>query len=389
LHERELIESDGPTNGRLRIGRQMKHNPRTETLMAGHPPSPVDAHKGTVNVRDGTNMLHVCQQPNCLGTHAAPPRNVTKNVLVFDSERLHRFFHSTAYSIAVARNIKLSPMTATDKDSWGVRFFSAVLPNFLHTEEVDLPEAQELDKEADEGANQFGDLFWQELDQRGMQGAIAFLEDVEAQRENAINFTRQKYREAAIYNQGAERSQETFYHGLVIVKCTATIIVAGLSLPFVPGAVAAAGWAGAGAASGWTAFGIGTTYSITLSLVKNWDKADSADLVMVAANKGATKGGHKAVKSGAKFMQKIYEGEGQMTNQQMEFLAGKHWLQKRIAQGDTPEKLAQYARRLANVRVGVKAAQNAYRLSQALKAVPYLMFAWSAKDAFTSAYDEW
>jgi hypothetical protein len=357
--------------------------------MAGHLKTPTGTHGGTVNVKDGTNMLHVCPKPASLGANPDAPRIVTKNVLVFDGDRLDHFFHSAAYSIAIARNIKLSPMTANDKDSWGVRFFSAVLPNWLHTVEVDLPESRQLEDEAHKGTNEFGDIFWQELDQRGAQGALTFLEDVQAQRENAIDFTQKKYREAAIYNQGAEARQQTFYHGLVTVKFTATIIVAGLSLPFIPGAAAAAGWATAGAASGWTAFGVGTSYSVSLALIKEWSKGDSADMMMAASTKAATKSGQKTVKSGAKFMQKIYENESVLTNQQEEFLAGKHWLQKRIASGDTAEKLAQYGRRLDKVGLGVKAAQNAYRLSQALKTVPYLFFLWSAKDAFKSAQDEW
>lgn len=358
--------------------------------MAGHSAHPVDAHKNIVNVKDGTNALHVCPHPASLGASAAPRRNVTKSVLAFDSDKLHHLFHSAAYSIAMARNTKLSPMRATDKDSWGVRFFSAVLPDSLHTKEVELPEMKQLQKEAGGGANQFGELFWTELHERGIYGAIVFLRDVEAQRQNAIEATRQVYREAAMYNQGAESRQQNFYHGLVAVKCASTIIVAALSLPLVPGAAAAAGWATAGSVSGLTSFGIGTAYSISLTLIKDWDKADSADLVVVARDKAVTKTEQRAVRQGAQFAQKIAENESQLGQEGEKILLGKHWLQKRLAAGgDTPEKMLQYARKLKDAKAGVRAAQNAYRLSAALKTVPYLLFAWSAKDALKTAYDEW
>lgn len=254
-------------------------------------------------------------------------------------------------------------MEAGAGDSLGVRFFSAIVPDRYHTREIELPDESVLQKETDEGANQFGELFWRELDERGCAGAKAFLEDVEAQRENAREKIAKTYRNASDYNQNAEQSQETIYHGLVLVKCASTIIVAGLSLPIIPVAAAAAGWTSPGVAGGLAAFGIGTGYGISLAVIKNWDRADSAQLVLVAKDKAVSKGEQKVVKDLAKFAKKVAESESGNPKEMAKTLTGKHWLAKRIEQAGEAAKKEKLLRRLDRKTAAAQAAKNAGRLA--------------------------
>jgi hypothetical protein len=350
---------------------------------------PVCGYTQGTRVKDGTMALRAASTPGPLGATTRTRHRIQVNTLVFDGEKLHRLFHSTARSIALARNIKVKPMQSSPNDPIGVKFFIAITPNRYLTKEIDLPNESVLEKEADRGANEFGNLFWRELDERGVRGAVAFLEDVEAQRENALAKVKQTYREASDFNQGVEKSQETIYHSLVVVKCVSTIIVAGLTLPVVPAAAAAVGWASAGSIGSLAGFAVGTSYSIGLELIKNWDSADSSQLVLVARDKGAAKTRDKAVKEGAKSMKKIYESESQGIKKAEETLAGQHWLEKRIAETEDAAKKAKLLRRLSRAKVGAQAVKNAGRLATALKAVPYLFFAWSAKNALQDAHNEW
>jgi hypothetical protein len=280
-------------------------------------------------------------------------------------------------------------MRSQASDSIGVKFFTAVLPDRYLTKEIELPAESVLDKETDEGANQFGELFWKELDARGGKGVKAFLEDVEAQRENALEKIHKTYRDASDYNQGVEASQENIRRGLVAVKCASTIIVAGLTLPFVPVAAASLGWATAGTIGGLAGFGVGTGYGISLAVIKNWDSADSSQLVLIAKDKAVSKTEQKAVKGTAKFFKNVYESESGNPKEIAKTLGGKHWLVKRIADAEGKDAKGKLIRRLDRKIVEAQAARNAGRLATALKLVPYVFFAWSAKDALVDAYHEW
>jgi hypothetical protein len=349
---------------------------------------PVCGHRHRTKVKDGTSALLAAPKAGSQGL-ALPERRVHMclKTLVFDGEMLHRLFWSTAYEIAVASNILLKPMESKDSDPAGVKFFTAVLPNRYLSKEIDLPPDRVLQKLADDGANEFGDLFWQELDERGPEGVKIFLADVEAQRENAIAKTRQIYREASDYNQGADQHRENFRHGLIAIKCASTIVVAGLTLPFVAPAAAGAAWATAGTIGSLTGFGIGTTYSITLELVKHWDDSDTADLVLVGTEKGGSKTGQKVTKE-------IFKAEGKKLEPKAEALLKDalqrvKWLTKPLKGSPTVEKIAKRADKLADARYGVQVAKNLGRLATAFKTVPYLFFAWSAGNALYDAHKEW
>lgn len=356
--------------------------------MSGHR-HPICGHTHGTRVKDGPSALHAMAMSAAQGHVCVARRCMPLQTLVFDGEMLDRLFRSTAYSIALARNIKVRPMRSEPKDSAAVKFFVAVLPDRYLTREIDLPEDSVLQKEATNGANEFGEIFWRELDERGVAGAKAFIVDLEAQRENALDKVAKTYREASDYNQGAQQSQENLRHGLIAVKCISTIIVAGITLPFIPVAAASMGWAAAGTIGGLTGFGIGTGYSVSLELIKNWDKAEGADLVMVAGDKAGIKSGQKLAKEDSKFMRKVYESESQGLKKAEETLAGKHWLVKRIEAAEDAAEKAKVIRRLDRARIGAQAVKNAGRLASALKTVPYLFFAWSAKGALVDAYDQW
>jgi hypothetical protein len=350
---------------------------------------PICGYSQGTQVKDGTLALHPSPARGPHGLNASPQRRIQVRTLVFDGEKLHRLFHSAAYSMALARNIKVKAMESAPNDPIGVKFFTAVLPSRYLSKEIDLPQEAELEKQADKDANEFGNLFWQELDERGVEGAVTFLRDVEAQRENALARVRETYRQASDFNQRADASQENLRHTLVTVKCASTIIVAGLTLPFVPAAAVGIGWASAGSIGGLAGFGVGTGYSIGLELVKNWDRAESAQLVLVARDKAATKVDQKVAKQGAKFLQKTYEGESQGIKNAEETLAGGHWLEKRIAAATDTAVKAKLLRRLGRAKIGAQAVKNAGRLATALKGVPYLFFLWSATNALHDAHSEW
>jgi hypothetical protein len=356
--------------------------------MSGHQ-HPVCGHTQGTNIKDGTSALHASPKPGSRGHISGSRKVVHLRTLVFDGEQLDRLFRSAAYLNAVARYITVQPMEAGPGDSLGVRFFSAVVPDRYHTREIVLPDEKQLQEKTHEGANQFGELFWKELEERGSAGAKAFLEDVEAQRENAQRKIAKTYRDATDYNQHAEKAQENIYHGLVLVKCASTIIVAGITLPVIPVAAASLGWASAASAGGLAAFGVGTGYGISLAVIKNWDKADEAQLVLIAKDKAVSKTEQKAGKEVAKFAQKIAESESGNPKDIAKTLGGKHWLVKRIEDAGDAAKKAKLLRRLDRKMAAAQAARNAGRLATVLKAVPYLFFAWSAASAVSDAHQEW
>src|SRR5260370_1429349 len=103
------------------------------------------------------------------------------------------------------------------------------------------------------------------------------------------------------------------------------------------------------AGSGPAAFGIGLTYSMSLTVIKNWDYAASADLVLIAGEKAVVKTDTKGTKEVAKMRRAGYEGKG------VSSLGGGRDI-----------------RRLANAKDALKTASTAGKLAVALKAVPYL-----------------
>jgi hypothetical protein len=332
----------------------------------------------------GTLIRHASPVPGGLRGPCVRPKEIHLHTLVFSGEMLHRFFRSVARSIVLARRIKLRPMRADPKDDLGVRAIIKMTPDRFLPEEVDLPTEEQIDAEVESESNQFGEQFWQELDKRGVQGVLTYLEDLQAQRENALAKYQDTFRELSRHNEGAEATTQTIVRGLTIVKFSATIIVAGLSLPVVTAAAAGAGIA---AGSSLAAFGVGTGYSVSLKLIKDWNKAPQADLLAVAEAKAAEKTGQKGVKEASKFLKGVYENE----SGEKAILRKREWLTKRIEsnEGKYVEKAAQNIRRLGRAQDALKAANNAKLLSKAFAAVPYLFFAWSVKDAVGTLREDW
>lgn len=95
---------------------------------------------------------------------SCPTQSIVVRGLVFDAEALKRLFRSTAHAIFLA---KVTP------DRW--------LP-----QEVDTPDEKRVDAALKAGEQEYGDLFMHELYERGANGAVQFLEDLQAQRENAL-----------------------------------------------------------------------------------------------------------------------------------------------------------------------------------------------------------
>ena len=320
-------------------------------------------------------MLHQVHTPGSVGLPRENAKVKHLQALVLDGARLHRFFVSVARSIALARAIKIVPMKAEAKDTLGVKAIIAVMPERFLSHDVELPDEKTLNAEAEEGAEEFGELFWEQLDTKGVEGAIAFLEDVEAQGENAKAKIQQVFREVSLRNQGAASSQETILHGLVLIKCASTIVVAGIALPIVTG----------GASLGLAGFGVGASYSIALGTIKEWDDASKADLVLVAGKDVGTDVAKDKVKDAAEAMSDIYGKEGANAGTAARKMA---WLTKRLNSA-APEEKARLLRRIARAQDAEEVAQNAQRLSKGLKAVPYLFFVWSTYDALKTAHDEW
>jgi len=296
----------------------------------------------------------------------SPPKKLS--ALIFDGTRLDSFFRTTAHSIVLARRIRLTPMRSSPSDSLGVRAIIRAMPDRWLPAEVELPEPTTIDFESRLESEALGHLFWRELDIRGAAGAKTFLEDLQAQRENAIDKVASIFREASRHNQGANEAAETIRTTLAVTKCAATIVVAGLSLPFVAAAT------GLAAGSALAGFAVGTGYSVGLKLVKSWDHADGADLVLVATKKAGGKTAQKGAKELAKHLGKAWESEAQDVAQAERKI---EWLSKRIDEtGRTRD-----VRRLAQAKDALQTAKNASRLSTAAKAVPYLFFVWSSYEA--------
>jgi hypothetical protein len=348
--------------------------------MAGRITTPLGGNDHQMVVDRGTMIRHASPVPGGLRGPCERPQEISVQTLVFSGERLHRFFRSVAHSIVLARHIKLKPMRADpEKDPLGVRVIMKIMPDSSLPEEVDLPSPDEIEAEMKPEANRFGELFWEELDERGVQGVLAFLEDLEAQRENALAKVQNTYREASKHNTGAIETATTIVRTLTVVKFTATIVVAGLTLPVATAYLTGAGVA---ASSSLATFGVGTGYSVSLKLIKAWDKASNAELVAVATEKAATKTEQKVAKDIGKTLKGAYEGEVQdlaSAERKVE------WLEKRVADAGR----ARDVRRLAQAKDAVRAAKTAGVLAKGLSAVPYLFFAWSVKDAIQTAREDW
>ena len=119
----------------------------------GGPRHPVCGHTQGTSVKDGTSALQATPAAGPYGRTSE--HRIYLKTMVFDGETLHRLFRSTAYSIALARHIKIKPMQSEPNDPIGVKVFIAILPNRYLSKEIDLPAASVLEKEADEGANEF------------------------------------------------------------------------------------------------------------------------------------------------------------------------------------------------------------------------------------------
>jgi hypothetical protein len=327
--------------------------------------------------------LHTTPAPAHVGGGSV--QKIDIKTLVLNGELLDRLFRSTGHAISLASHLRVRPMKV-EEDEWGMRAVSAITPNRWLPEEIDMPDEALVNREMKERAEEFGQLLWNEIDQRGWEGAKAFLEDVEAQRDNALDKIDQVFRDASRHNSGATEALNNIRRGLVVVKCAATIIVAGITLPTVVvsgGLAASMGLVVTGATS-MQAFAVGMTYSVSLTLIKHWDHSSSAQLVLVSYQKAGSKTLTKATKEAAK-------GWGQSAAADASDLGSAErkveWLAKRVASGSG--NAARNARRLARAEDVVRVAQNAGKLAKALKAVPGAFFLWSTYDALSTAVHEW
>jgi hypothetical protein len=341
--------------------------------MGSHQPTPlgIDGHSPVIDT--GTSTLHGTPAPTFSSGHERGGRE--QRALVFDGERLDRLFRSTAHALALARHIKARPMQSDAKDSFGVKAIVTVMPDAWLPQEVELPDDGLLALETKKGANQFGEYFWTQLDSGGARAVVTFLNDVEAQRENALDKVQSVYREALKQTEKAVEIGGYFKAGLATVKCASTIVVAGLTLPV------AATVTGLAAAGSLASFAVGTSYAVSLKVIKSWSEAPQADVVLVAAEKAAQKTGQKATKEVAKALQNAYEGEAQDLARAERKI---EWLTKRVKGTD----LARDRSRLATAERAAATARGAGQLAKALRTVPYLFFVWSVVDAGSTFHDD-
>ncbi len=340
---------------------------------------PVGLHHHTQHIDSGTLVRHKSPVPGPIRNVCSMNRSISRRALVFDTEYLNRLFRSTGCAICLAGDTKARAMQSTDRDSFGVAAITMLMPDRFLPQEVDSPESKVIDAAMNAAEEEYGGIFLDELDQRGVQGAVTFLEDLVAQRENALAKVNQLYRSVSAHNQNSEATGKTIANALTVVKCASTIIVAGLTLPVVVVGAAAVGIA---AGSGLAAFGVGLTYSVSLTVIKNWDHAASADLVLIAGKKGIDKTEVKGTKEVAKMLRAGYEGDAQDASSAARRV---DWLTKRVSSLGRGRDI----RRLANAKDALKTASTAGKLAVALKAVPYLFFAWSTYQALEGAHEEW
>ena len=327
--------------------------------MAGKTPRPLGSTPHPID--KGTLVRHRSPVPGTLG-RSVDQRSLA--TLVFDANALDLFFRSVAYAELMASHLSLHPMHADKGDSPIMKAIIAVMPDRWLPEEVELPVPSELDKEVNAAKNDLGAQFWYHLDHGGPTAVQKFLEELNERRQRARDYATAVFRKAGIQNEHADAVAQRIYTGLCITKMASTITVAALGLPEF-----------AVAGSAWATFSIGTSYSVALKVIKEWDAMPGAQLVAVIAKDQAIDKGKDKAGDAAREMAKIYASEAQNEGTAARKL---EWLLKRQAAGSG----SRVESRIAETQLALRAARKAKWISKGLSAVPYLFFAWGVKDAW-------
>lgn len=324
----------------------------------------------------GTRIRHASPLRGPAGT-GRPTNHLDLHILGFDADKLHRFYLSVARAIILSDRIRKVPMKPVTegphKDDLMMRGIIATMGVFnALPEEIELPDEREIKEHADELANMYGEQFMLRIQSScGVKAACDYLVELAELREGATKTIESIYRSVAQHNARAEEDAQDVVVALSAIKFSATIIVAGLTLPVVGGWVAAAGVTGE---AGLATFGVGTAYSVGLKWIKEWEHASRADLVVIAVNDAATETKKEAIGRTAEAMEKSYAAEAQNSGSALRKV---EWLSKRLKNGGSERD----ARKLIAAKAAAAEASEAGWIARGLKAVPYVFFAISAWEA--------
>ncbi len=202
--------------------------------------------------------------------------------------------------------------------------------------------------------------------------AIRFLSAQEEIRTSCLATVQQTFQEASQLNRDMEMITRQGIGRLGMIKASSTVLVK----------------TGAFLAGGWAAFFVSAGYDITLDVIKNWEDAEKAELVGIAAEKATEKVEKKGFKDVSKALASTYKTEGANAAAQTEKVAkqlakAEQELARR-ATAAAQNKVGQLGRRLLRAKVATSKAKWGRAIFTPVK---YIFFAYDLYSAGKDADD--
>jgi hypothetical protein len=292
---------------------------------------------------------------------------ISVGTLVFDEARITPFLHSVAYAEALERHVKLKMETYDKSTVLNIIYTVFWWKGKPVTFDVDLGDQKVLEAEAANGSEKLLEMFVTRAS-RGPDSVVSFLKSQEDARRRCLETVSAVFQEVRELTNEVISETKRGIDKLAVIKASATIAFKAMGV----------------AATGPLAFLVDMGYDISLSIIKDWDKAGEAKVIGVITE-ASKDSGQEVVEDGAEEMEKILKSEGAGPAKQSK------WLQKRVAQmeeeltkksrSDLLRKFGRDSRRLARAKSAASHARWGARVMSSVK------FLFLAKDVY-EAVDE-
>ena len=325
----------------------------------------------------------LCKPRSISGSPRAAPAPVTIKALIFDEEFVTRFISSVAHAMVLEKSTKAVWVEYRDSAVLnGIYWFMGGMLGYgaPGTVQVDAVDIDRINSQKAEKEMHLYEAFVEAMTQ-GPARAMRFLNLHDELRTRCLESVQEVYRDVSRINAGVANEARRGVARLELIKAASTVGVKTLGL----------------FAGGLPAFLWGSAYDISLDVIDNLDKGESAVAVGMAS-KSFSKLWKKGVKDAAKNLGNIYKNEASGP-------AGKiEWLTKRLEAIDSElnakgiaERSAKYAkdaRRLGRVE---EEALSSSRAAKAMYAVKYAFFAYDiykagdrlVSDLHAAGYEHW
>jgi hypothetical protein len=325
-------------------------------------------------------------------------------VVIIDLDTMVRFIRSVAMMRALAESASME--WKTYDDSLFLNIVYGLLPwkekpGYVDTQ---IASGKKLQERFAVHSEKFVDT-WIQRAAESPSGMFNYLEHLAKLRQLDQSNLDSLFHEARAINQQVEQQLNQSIRTFAIIKLTATIAVAVLS---AGGAIAAAtgavalpiGIGGGTIALGGsaTAFGgLSTGFSITCSVIKEWNNVPQAKVIAVSKDVGKYVGGEildktadhmlKQAAASQSLHQKLLEKASRQIDHYSRMIA--QTARDRVKRNAT-KKLAEKAVQKQTAQQGLKEAAQVSKIGQAVKTgSPILFAAWDIWDGITDYAETW